>query len=275
MKKISIQNITAAVILTGIAAAGLYFLQLYYPLGVDWEYSFAPLPEMWRDPFVIPTFTNPPWIIGLLPHTWLPTSWGNAVNLMLNILVITLVIKKFEGGWQTMFMVFTSPPFLDLARTNNVTWIPLLALLVPPQWGLPILAIKPHSLGAVALVWWKKQNFNWKMFVPLGVVALVSFAIWGFWPLKFGLIESSDWWNFSVWPLGLPLGIYMLYKAYKSEDEFLAAAATPFLTPYIAPYSITALFAYVGSKYKKEMFFVYVAFWAYVIIESRRLALMG
>jgi hypothetical protein len=67
----------------------------------------------------------------------------------------------------------------------------------------------------------------------------------------------------------------MLYRAYKADDEILAAAATPFLTPYIAPYSVTIVLALVGSKYRREAFFVYVGFWIYFIVEARRLALMG
>jgi hypothetical protein len=261
-----------------IAAAMIAMVALfnaYYPPAVDWEFTFSPLSEHWRDPFVIPTFTNPPWVTLLLPHAWLPLQLGNAVNLALNILMISAVIWKFKGGWQTMLLVFTSPVFFDLARTNNITWVPLLAVLLPPAWGLPVLAIKPHTIGGAALIWWKRAKFSLKMLVPAVVVVGVSFLFWGFWPGKIGLIASSGIWNFAPWPLGIPLGLYMLYRAYKNDDEFLAAAATPFLTPYIAPYSVAGVLAYVGSKYKKEAFFVYVAFWAFFIVESRRIALMG
>ena len=96
----------------------------------------------------------------------------------------------------------------------------------------------------------------------------------GTWFLDFKSV-SDTMWNFAPWPFGIPLGAYMLCRAYKSEDEILAAAATPFLTPYIAPYSVTIVLALVGSKYRREAFFVYVGFWIYFVVEARRLALMG
>lgn len=261
----------AAVIALGLL---IYVLQAYYPPAVDWEHSFSPLSEHWRDPYLIPTFTSPPWVIALLPHAWLPLKLGNAVNLFLNIAVILAVIRRYGGGWKLMLLVFTSPNFFDLARTNNVDWIPMLALLLPNSLGLPLLAIKPQALGGAALIWWKRNNFSWKMLLPLTAVLAASFLIWGTWPLRTGLPENAAWWNFAPWPLGILLGLYMLWRAYQANDEIIAAAATPFLVPFIAPYSITALLALAGGKYKKEVFFAYIGFWIYVVVESRRIGMM-
>jgi hypothetical protein len=52
----------------------------------------------------------------------------------------------------------------------------------------------------------------------------------------------------------------MLYRDYEFDDETLAAAATPFLTPYIAPYSVTGVLTSVTCKYRREAFFAYVGF---------------
>lgn len=269
------QKIITAVLIALFLGILLFILYQYYPIGIDWLATFSELSDHWRNPFGIRTFTNPPWVTLFLPHAWLPVRWGNAVNFLLNILLVSAVIWKFKGGWQTLLLVFTSPVFFDLARTNNITWLPLLAVLLPPTWGLPILAIKPHTIGGAALIWWKRSRYSITMLLPALAVVGASFLIWGWWPAKFGLIEDAGIWNFAPWPLGLPLGAYMLYKAWKLDDPFLAAAATPFLTPYIAPYSITAVLAYVGSKYRREAFFVYVAFWVYFVVESRRISLMG
>lgn len=257
-----------------LPVAGLIFglllvsLVRYYPLAVDWDYTFANTPHHWRDPYAIPTFTSPPWLVMLLPHAWLPVAWGNAINLCLNILLIALVIRRFHGGWQLMLLVYTSPPFLDLVRTNNVDWIPLLALLLPPMWGLPLLALKPQSLSGVAVIWWKRSTQRIRLLIPLLVIIGLSLLIWGMWPLKIQSLGHVMW-NFAPWPFAIPLGAFMLYRAYRTDDEFLAAAATPFLVPYIAPYSIAGLLAFAGCRYRREAFFVYVAFWVYFIVESR------
>lgn len=256
-----------------LIVAFVALLQLLYPIGVDWRCTFSQVDEHWRTPYVLEGFTSPPWLIALLPHAWLPTDWGNTINFCLNILVILAVVRRYAGGWQTLLLVFTSAPFFDLARTNNVDWIPLLSVLVPPMWGLPLLALKPHTIGGIALVWLKRERFNLLTFVPLVIVFILSLIIWGTWFLDLKSVTDTMW-NFAPWPFGIPLGVYMLYRAYKADNEILAAAATPFLTPYIAPYSVTIVLALVGCKYRREAFFVYVGFWIYFIVAARRLALM-
>ncbi len=248
----------------------LFVLSRYYPLGIDWSFTYHQAAENWRDPFVIHTFTNPPWVLVLVPHAWLPVQWGNAINLLLNVTLLMIIIRRYRGGWQTMLLVFTSAPFFDLMRTNNVDWIPLLALLLPPMWGLPVLVIKPHSLGAIALIWWKRERFGVRMLLPTIVIGLVSLAIWGLWPLQGGLPENVSW-NFAPFPFFVPVGVYMLYRAYQDDNEVLAAASTPLLTPYIAPYSVTAVLALAGSRYRREAFIVWAAFWVYFIIQARTL----
>lgn len=246
------------------------FYALSIENGIDWQATFSELSNHWRDPYELEMFTNPPWVLFLLPHAWLPREWGAAVNFVITVIVTMAVIVRYGGGWQVMLMVFTSSIFMDLVRTNNIDWIPMLALLVPPRWGLPLLLIKPHSIGAVALIWWKREKFSWKMLVPSVAVVLLSFVLWGWWLSRVGLVEQAYMWNFAPFPYFIPLGLYMLYRAYRSDDAFLAAAATPFLTPYFAPYSLTAVFAFTGSKYKREMFIVWVAFWVFFVLEAKQ-----
>lgn len=266
------KNFWFALLIFAVMSAGLLVaLERFYPVGVDWEYTFSAVSGHWLDPYVIETFTSPPWIVALLPHAWLPTTWGNAINLCLNVLMIALVIRRFNGGLPLMLLVYTSPPFFDLVRTNNIDWIPLLALLLPPMWGLPLLALKPQSLSGIALIWWKRSTNRIKLVAPLIVIVLLSFLIWGMWPFQIQSLGDVQW-NFAPWPFGIVLGAYMLFRAYKQDDEFLAAAATPFLMPYIAPYSVAGILAFVGCKYRREAFYVYVAFWIYFIVETRLLA---
>jgi len=249
------------------------FLKEFYPVGVDWEETYSQIPEHWRDPYEIKGFTSPPWIMVFLPHAWLPVEWGNAINLVLNLVLIILVITRFNGGWALMLLVFTSAPFIDLVRTNNVDWIPLLALLLPAMWGLPVLFAKPQALGGAAVIWWKQSANRIRLLIPVAIVLALSFIVWGFWPLEIKPVNQTVW-NFAPWPFLIPLGAYMLFRAYRSNDIFMAAAATPFLVPYIAPYSIASLLAFSGSKYRREALIVYIAFWVYFIVESRRLGIL-
>ncbi len=249
-------------------------IQNLYPLGVDWEYTFSRVDEHLRNPYALEAFTSPPWIVALLPHAWLPVRLGNAVNLLLNALLLAVAVRRFGGGRLGLALVFTSPFFFDLARTNNVDWIPLLATLLPPMWALPLLAVKPQSIGALALVWARRARWRPLLFAPLAAVVLLSLIVWGPW-FRHLLNVTREMHNFAPWPLGLPVGAYLLWRAYRTDNEVLAGAATPLLVPYLAPYSYAAVLALLAGRYRREAAYLYFAGWAFVVIEMRRLAFTG
>jgi hypothetical protein len=245
--------------------ASVFALVNYYPIGVDWEYTYGRLNL--ADPYSIESFLNPPFTILFLPHSFLPIRLGNMVNIFLNITVVLFVIYKLGGDWKTISLVFTSPVFFDLCRTNNIEWLPLLGLTIGPTLGGILLLCKPQSLGLVFLIWAKR---NWKiLLLPIGVV-LLSFIAWGFWPRDVGFNPINTPFNFSVLPLGIPYGIYLLWRAWKEDDEYLAAVSTPLFAPYIAPYSFVGILTVLGCKYPKAAPWFYFGLWAYTIIEFRR-----
>lgn len=250
-------------------------IERFYPIGVDWSETFGKIPFCWPDLYANVRFSNPPWVAFLLPHAWLPERWGNAINLCLNITALALVISHYKGNWQTYLLTFTSPLFLDLLRTNNIEWMPLIGLLIPPAWGLPLLVVKPQIFSGIVLIWWKRNQYRLYIFIPLLVIGLASCLIWGAWFLKMGVHVDTQGWNFAPWPFGVPLGVFLLIQAFKKDDEILAAVSTPLLVPYIAPYSLTAILALLSTRYRKEAFYLYLGFWFYVIIEARRLGLVS
>lgn len=264
-ERLALIPITIAVILF------ISLIFLYYPIGVDWQDSYNKVAHQFDKPYNS-DFAGFVWIFFWLPHIFLPLKIGNGVNLIIHIVVLLGAIYAYRGGWKAIVLTFTSPLFLDLVRTNNVDWVPLLAFLIPSTLGLPLLASKPQVLGGAALIWWKKRRFNWKFLVPLLIVIALSFVIWGNW-LAVSLSKSpqSKAWNFSPFPLGIPLGIYILYHAYRQEDEILGASATPLLMPYFAPYSLVGLHALLACRYPKMAFYIYCSFWFFLVIESRRI----
>jgi len=248
---------------------------LYAPVGVDWEVTYADAARNLRDPYDGTTFTNPPWLLLFLPHAFLNLQLGNAINLIVNFAVLLLLIRKFGGGTQAILMVFTSPFIIDLARTNNIDWVPALGLLLPPTWGLVLLSTKPQSIGAVALIWWKEKNFSIRMLAPTIALLGLSLIIYGLWFTRVaGLPDGAGLWNIAPFPFGVPLGLYLLYIAYRAKDYedgiVLAALATTFITPYVAPYSLNTVMALGASRYRREAFIVWIASWVYVIYTARR-----
>jgi len=266
-----IRPIAPALVL--LAFSGMLALAVLWwvmPVGVDWEFTFSQIPKIWRDPYQLWLFANPPWIMALLPHAWLPLRLGNALNFLLNIVLIIVAVRAAGGGRMALALTLTSPLFFDLARTNNVDWIPLLGFVIGPAWGLPFLAAKPQALGGAAVVWVADalRRRAWRVFLPLAAVLLVSFA-WGFWPAHLN-IPKDVMWNFAPWPWGLPLGGWLLYRAVKNNDPYLGAASTPFLVPYLAPYSAAGLFGLAAARWPRVAQVIWVALWMYLIVSIRR-----
>lgn len=247
----------------------------FYPVGVDWQHSYYPAMHHFWQPYDHSDFAGFPWLLLFLPHGLLPMRWGNAANFVLEIAVLGALIRVYRGGWAAVLLTFTSPIFLDLLRTNNVDWVPALAFLLPPTWGLPLLIAKPQTLGGAALIWWKRTRFSWRLLVPAGLVVALSFVIWPGWLSSIGMAGGDirdTAWNFAPWPFAIPLGLYLLYRAYKADDEIIAAAATPFLVPYFAPYSLAPLLALLACRHRTAAIYLYFGLWFYLIIESRRIA---
>lgn len=259
--------------LLALGFASLIFL--YYPVGVDWQHAYFSAADHLAQPYQDTSFAGVVWVFFWLPHIFLPLKIGNAINFILHIIILLAIIYRYQGGWKAILLTFTSVLFLDLVRTNNVDWVPLLAFLLPPMWGLPFLASKPQVLGGAALVWWKKSGFSWKFLLPLISVAILSFLVWGNWLAEgFASNPQNTAWNFAPFPLGVPLGLYILYQAYQQEDEILGASATPLLVPYFAPYSLVSLLVLLACRYPKMAFYIYCTFWFFAVVEARRIALI-
>ena len=269
-RHVTITNSIAITVTVTVLVAIVIAVRAFVPIGVDWQGTFATLPDVWRNPYANEMFTNPPWIIALLPHAWLPLSWGNAINFVLNIAIISALIIRYKGGVVAFLLTFTSPMMIELLRTGNVDWIPALAFLLPPMWGLPLLFIKPQVLGGAALIWWKRSGYSIRMFVPLVILLLISIAIWGLWMTVGGLPDQAFWWNFAPFPLGIPLGIYLLVRAFREDDEIMAAGSTAFLVPYFASYSLVPLMALLSTRYPRAAFVLYIGFWWFLVVHMRR-----
>lgn len=239
----------------------------FYPVGIDWERTYGNTDIMM--PYKNAKFISPPWTLLFLPHSLLPIAWGNAVNFLLNLVLIFAVIKKLGGKREAILLTLTSPIFFDLARTNNIEWLPLLGLLAPSWISGVILSCKPQCLSGMFLIALKR---DWRVVIAPLVVLIISFVVWGWWPERLGFNPLSNAYNFSILPIGIPYGIYLLRKAWREDDPYLAAVATPLFVPYIAPYSLVSVLAVLASRWPKAGRWMYFVLWAYAIVETRRIS---
>jgi hypothetical protein len=245
-------------------------------IGGDWEQTFGALGDKWLNPYKQEKFTNPPWLIMLFPHVFLPLSIGSVVNRAVTIILIVLVVHKYKAGWGCLIIVVTSLPFLDIIWNNNIDSALFLAILLPDRYksfGLPILALKPQVISNIALIWWKRLGFSFRFFLPLIGVTLLSFLLWGAWPAHLPGVENSVEvpWNIAIWPYGIPIGLGLLFFAFRFEKndleaEIFAAVSTCFLVPYFASYSLIVPFTMLALRYKIISIIVSVLLWIYFVI---------
>jgi len=258
-------NLSRTILVVALLALAVIVLTNLYPVGVDWA-TFCRADIM--RPHATEGFISPPWMLLFLPHRSLSLGVGNAVNLILNIAVLLFAIRKWGGSAFAASLVFTSPVFFALALTNNVEWLPLLGLLVNPFFGGVLLSCKPQCLSLAFLIWLKRDLRV--AILPLAVL-LFSLVVWGWWPGDVELDLSSKLYNFSILPVGIPYGIYLLWIAWREDDAYLAAIATPLFVPYLAPYSLVSVLALLASTRPKAGAWFYLSLWAFTIIEFRRI----
>jgi hypothetical protein len=270
-------NTFGAVLLLLAGFGIVWFLSPFLPLGDDWRLSFSQL-DFWH-PFLRHGLGyglfNPPWIMLLLPHALLPIPLGNAVNLILNIVVPMAVVHRLRGGYAALALALSSPFFLQLMITNNIDWISLAAFLVPGWLGLILLSCKPQAVGGAAIIWLRKawdsgpRNLA-LLLVPIIALVLASLFIWPGWPVQ--LIETQyslptgAAWNWSIFPFALPVGIWLLWRAWREKDPILAGIATPCLVPYISPYSFSATFVLLACRNRREAMLIwFIAWWVTLV----------
>lgn len=262
-----VRVVAAATIGVGLIAA-FALLAPALPLGTDWNYVFGRFDFLW--PYTPKTellFRNVPWTVLFLPHRWLPMAQGNAINMLLNIVVPFLVIVKLKGGWRAMALLYTFPFYLLLLWVNNIDWIPALIYLLPEWATVPVAAIKPQAVAGALLIYakraWEKDRALGVavMAVPMIVVLAVSVVVWPNWWTGITPPVYDEAINASTFPIMVPLGVWLVWKAWKDNDEFMAATATVFFLPFIGSYSISTVMMVLACKHPRIAIGLWLAVW--------------
>lgn len=254
------------------------------PVGDDWRDVFHGLPFM--HPYAYndtrpprSRISYPPWVMLFLPHAQLDVRTGNAINFLLNLIVPLAVMvklmhsetagrKKRSHLYTALFLTFTSPFYLQLVATNNVEWIPLLAFLMPEVLAGVFLTCKPQAIGGAFLIFIK--HTRGRALIPLLVLIVLSFVLWPGWVYEITPPPLDVVINIAPFPLLVPLGIYFLWRAWKEDDQVLAASATPFLVPYMTPYAAAANMVLIAVRYQKIALIIWIVMWVHVGIGVRQ-----
>jgi len=272
--KSNYSGIIQALIGIGVLITLSFLLAPFLPPGIDWSTVFRPAAlEMLslHSPFLIPGFFNPPWaVIALIPFALFPEQVGRVLLIFIGLIVYACIAYKMGGSKWAIAMIVLSPPVLHNMLNGNIDWLALAGLVMPPQLGLFFVSMKPQIGIAVAIFWlvesWRTGGYREtiRVFWPIALVTILSFFLYGLWPLR-AQVEVDLWWNASLWPLSLPVGLALLVTALRKRDIFYAMGASPCFAPYILFHSwIIAVYAIIRST--PETIAAVIGLWILVAI---------
>lgn len=248
--------IVAAISWQGMPDGGLDMREDILPSLINWV---AP----WKEG--TPLF---PWaVVILMPLHLLTPRLATALINVISVILLSLVIRKYQGNILLGIPLLLSPLGYGLFSNGQTDAIVLAGMLLPP--GLDLLLFwKPQVMGHA---FWVRGRKNLKIYlVSGGILFLLSFFVWGFWPIEVFLFGRdhllNGWWNKSMWPYSIPVGTILVYLSIKKQDEAYGIIASPLLFPYVNAPSYLGLFAVIASKWPRVFWGCFLVYWVYVIV---------
>ena len=199
----------------------LYTAGHFLPEGYDWKCCFSQR--------LFPSFYVP-WTLPLVSLLNLPLLFT------ISVLGLGLRLRRYHAPLWIMALAFVSLPTLWLLFLGTIDGFALIVLVLLPI-GVPLVLIKPQ-LASFALLANRRS-----LFVTI-VWVLLSFIVWGLWPLGFIGIGDANWragWpqDISLFPWGLLVALPLMWLSRGDEDMLMAAGS--FGTPHLFPYHFVVL----------------------------------
>lgn len=232
------------------------------PPGVDWRLTFRPSALIFAtggNPYqsdITAPFAGPPWaLIVLLPLALLPEQIGRGFLFVVGLLAFAYAAYRLGAGrWSAIFFLL-SPVVMHALLNANLDWMPVLGYILPPTIGLFFITVKPQMGSVVAIFWlvetWRQGGWRQtlKTFAPISIAYLLSFAIYGLWPLNIlKVVNHTTWWNASLWPISIPVGLTLGVAALRRRNIRYAMAASPALSPHVIFHSWSAALIAIVSQ---------------------------
>jgi hypothetical protein len=254
----------------------IWGISIFLPSAVDWQSTFRPAAlklVTGRSPYEIEGFFNPFWtLIPLIPIAIFPAQIGRGILFVVTLVSFTYTARHMGAKLLAILVILFSPPSIHGLLNGNIDWLVLLGLAFPPRIGLFFIMIKPQ-IGIAIIIFWIVEawrNGGWKQVLhliwPVSTVFLISIFLYGFWPLR-STREIDLWWNASLWPASIPVGLVLLTTALRKRKINYAMGASPCLSPYVLLHSwIIALYSIINSL--PELIVSVLGLWLLVIIRA-------
>ncbi|MFN3492665.1 MAG: hypothetical protein ACK40V_10640, partial [Anaerolineales bacterium] len=190
---------------------------------------------------------------------------------IVSILIYAWAAYRLGANRFTLAVFLLSPPVVYGMRMLNVDIFVLIGFVIPPQIGLFFVLIKPQ-MGIVMIPFWLVKAYKEggikkivSTFLPIVVVVGISFLIFGNWFSGRQADLYDSFWNASLWPWALPIGIVLTALALRDLRQDFAMTASPFLSPYLAYHSWVSVLAGL-IKHQFEFVITVISMWLVAVI---------
>ena len=241
--------------------------------GPDWHIHYRPAGvAFWegQNIFLLENnYPNPPWaIVFIAPLALLPIQIGRGIWFAMGFFAYVFAAYRLGARGIGLIAFMVSPPVLHGLLNANVDWMVLIGAVIPLQWGLLMLSVKPQ-VGAFAGLYllyreWRENGLPGvaKAVTPTVVLTIAFMFVYGLWFME--IVRDSAWAlnvrNDTLWPWSIPFGLIALYLTWKRKDVSWSIAAGPLLFPYASFHSYVALLM-PFCKSQKQMLIAVGVFW--------------
>ncbi|MBL8102611.1 MAG: hypothetical protein JNM02_08790 [Anaerolineales bacterium] len=263
--------------------AAVYFgVNKIWPIvGIDWKETYYPAARALlegKNPYLVPTFRNPPWtILFLIPFALFSETIGGILFFMASLILYAWSAYRLKASLVALIVFMLAPPVVYGMRMLNVDVFVLIGFTLPAPAALFFVIIKPQmGLAMVPFLLFKafKEGGIKQVLVtcvPVSIAAAFSFLFFGDWfsGRQADLLDS--FWNAGLWPWAIPIGVVLMALSLRDLRADFSMAASPFLSPYLAYHSWAAVLAGL-IKYDFEFVVAVLAMWLVAVIKSFGLA---
>jgi hypothetical protein len=215
-----------------ITAVAVYFAS-FLPTA-DWFDIFDPAARgvfSGLSPYHVPNFNCAPWaVVPLLPIVLFPPNLAHGLMYVVSAFTLFYILWRLKVNLITAVAFFLSPTAIGALLVNNIDPFVISGMLFPPAWGLLLLLIKPQiAVGVVfytLIESWKKGGF-WlvvRIFAPVTILFLAAMIVFPIWPQRM-LTLSQNTFNRSTFPYLIPVGLFLLWLAFKNKNPYFALAS--------------------------------------------------
>lgn len=217
--------------------------------------------QMGGDPFV-----NPPWLwLPLAPFFWAP--WW--LMMFVPSVILLWLAWRSRKIW-LIPIVGLSWPFISMSVYAGPDWVAWLGIAIGGPVGLLLNSAKPQvGIFSVVAEWGTLyRERNWRelvrMFMPVAIIGGALTLLYPMWiPLMFSQGDIAASRNIAPFPWLVPLGVYFVWRAWRTGEKVWGVVATLCIAPYFLIFSTAPMLYFVADKNWKWGLALNIASWVF------------